>query len=84
MDTGPLEEDLDKAAKKMRWNRAQVKTFIRRVVQEPEMLSFVLSKAGELPAQGGRQQEGVSGAADGAGNMTNELGEPKMTRATVK
>ena len=40
---------LDKAAKRMRLNRTQVKSVLRKLVESPDLLNFAMEKAGDKP-----------------------------------
>ncbi len=80
MDTSSFEDAIEKEAKKLNWNRAQVKTCIRRLVETPELLSVVLSKAGELPKQ---DEEGGGQKSSGLPSVT-DLAQLKITRTAAK
>jgi hypothetical protein len=40
---------LDKAAKRMRLNRTQVKSVLRKLVESPDLLNYAMEKAGDKP-----------------------------------
>jgi len=63
-----FEAGIEAAAKKMNWNRVQVKAFLKRVAETPELLSLAQKQCGELPT----------------GDQHELTVEPKYTRTTAK